>query len=60
MERYQISNGIIINLLEENIVIRKNMERIIIQYKIFYNIIMSKCQMNGNMKLLMKMTILKL
>ena len=36
MERYQISNGIIINLLEENITIRKMEELIIVQFKTSY------------------------
>ena len=36
MERYQINNGIIINLLEQNIMIRKMEELIIVQFKTSY------------------------
>ena len=59
MERYQINNGIIINLLEENIMIRKMEELIIVQFKTSYKNKISKFQKNGNMKLLMSMKILK-
>ena len=53
MVRYQIRNGNIINLLDVDIMIVKKVEFIIIQFKTFYNKIMSKCQMNGNMIILL-------
>ena len=52
MVRYRINNGNIINLLDVNILIVKVMELIIIQFKTFYNKIILRCQMNGNIIIL--------
>ena len=57
MEKFQINNGIIINLLEYNIIQINHINTIL--YKIFYKIKIFKFQMNGAMKLLMNMIILK-
>ena len=60
MAKYQINSGSITNLLEQNIMIRKMMNFIIIQFKTSQNKIILKFQKSGNMKFQMKMKTLRL